>query len=287
MQTQYLVVVGQPGALRQSALKAFDAKIGDVSWLAPETAAVVEVQTSDSNPLKSSLEASEFDWCLNHTAPTPAKLFLADMDSTMITVECIDELADYAGLKEDVSAVTEAAMRGELDFEAALTQRVALLEGLNVDVLEDCYREKVTYTQGARTAVQTMASGGAHCALVSGGFTFFTQRVAETLGFHEHRANILGSKEGTLTGLVTPPLSNAQTKLDTLQHHVKRLGLNAAESLAVGDGANDIPMLQAAGLGVAYRAKPKTKAAVDCAIDHSDLTTLLYFQGIPKDRHAA
>lgn len=285
MQKQYLVVVGQPGALRQSVLKGLDASIEHTSWLSLETAALLEVNAPDALALKSSLVSNDLDWCLYSAPPKPAKLFLADMDSTMITVECIDELADYAGIKEEVSAVTDAAMRGELDFEAALKQRVALLEGLSAQVLEECFAEKVGFTPGGEVAVKTMVSSGAYCALVSGGFTFFTQRVANNLSFHEHRANVLEIKGGVLTGRVTPPLSNAQTKLDTLQHHAKRLSLEADQSLAVGDGANDIPMLQAAGLGVAYRAKPKTKASVDCAIDHTDLTTLLYFQAIPKDRH--
>lgn len=282
---QFLVLVGQPGTLRQASLNSLGLAACHCQWLAPERAAVLEVDSIHLSGLNERLILSGYDWLISAAQPKPARLFLADMDSTMITVECIDELADYAGLKDQVSAVTEAAMRGELDFETALRDRVGLLEGLRTTVLEDCFREKVDFTQGGQTTVQTMAQNGTYCALVSGGFTFFTARVAQQLGFHEHHANVLEEQDGTLTGRVLPPISNAATKLETLQHHTSRLGLEARQSLAVGDGANDIPMLQAAGLGVAYRAKPKTKSAVDCAIDHTDLSTLLFFQGIPVDRH--
>jgi len=265
----------------------FALKCSQPHWLAPETACITEVPESAAAGLADLFEEYPVDWLLSPRPPSPSKLFLADMDSTMITVECIDELADYAGLKAEVSAVTEAAMRGELDFEAALNKRVALLEGLKTSVLEECFRDKVHFSPGAKTAVQTMCAQGSYCALVSGGFTFFTQRVADALGFHEHRANTLEERGGLLTGKVLPPISNASTKLNALNEHRARLGLEDEESLAVGDGANDIPMLQAAGLGVAYRAKPKTKAAVDCAIDHTDLTTLLYFQGIAQDQHSS
>lgn len=285
--TSFIVVVGEPGTLRQSALSDLGFKNTQLSWLAPETAVVAETSNDNAAAVQDTLSASTFDWLIRKSPPVRAKLFLADMDSTMITVECIDELADYAGVKDQVSAVTEAAMRGELDFETALRGRVALLEGLSVDVLDACYAEKVRFTSGGDIAVKTMASKGTYCALVSGGFTYFTHRVASELGFHEHRANVLEHENGTLTGKVIPPISNAATKLDALNHHIDRLSLSADASLAVGDGANDIPMLQAAGLGVAYRAKPKTKAAVDCAVDHSDLTTLLYFQGIPLSEHIA
>lgn len=286
MHRQYLVLVGQPGDLQHSAIKDLPVTISQSTWLSKETAAVLEVEVEALAALESALNENTYDWLITQSAPAPAKLFLADMDSTMITVECIDELADYAGLKKEVSAVTEAAMRGELDFEAALRQRVALLEGMKTDVLDACYREKVKYSPGAHRAVQTMSQHRTYCALVSGGFTFFTQRVAAHLGFHEHRANVLEERDGYLTGNVLDPISNASTKLHALQTHQNRLEINKARSLAVGDGANDIPMLQAAGLGVAYRAKPKTKAAVDCAIDHTDLTTLLYFQGIAASDHS-
>lgn len=284
MHRQYLVLVGQAGALHESAFNDMPMKITQSTWLSKEAAALLEVEAGQG--LSEALANGPYDWLLTDRPPAPAKLFLADMDSTMITVECIDELADYAGLKAQVSQVTEAAMRGELDFETALRQRVALLEGLKTDVLDACYQEKVAFSPGAYSAVQTMVQQGTYCALVSGGFTFFTQRVAAHLGFHEHRANVLEERGGHLTGKVLDPISNASTKLQTLQAHQARLGIEQANSLAIGDGANDIPMLKSAGLGVAYRAKPKTKAAVDCAIDHTDLTTLLYFQGIPASEHS-
>lgn len=281
----YLVLVSQPGTLRQSHMRNAGLSFDSAQWLAPNTAAVLPLDAAPNAQITDALSSNGIDWLSTPHAPRAAKLFLADMDSTMITVECIDELADYAGIKDQVAAITEAAMRGELDFEAALRERVALLEGMNTTVLEDCYRDKVAFTAGGRTAVQTMAQRGTYCALVSGGFTFFTQRVAHHLGFHEDKANRLEERDGKLTGRVLAPISNASTKLDCLVHHRSRLALEDEATLAVGDGANDIPMLQAAGLGVAYRAKPKTKAAVDCAIDHTDLTTLLYFQGIAQSEH--
>ena len=219
------------------------------------------------------------DWCLQATEGRRKKMILADMDSTMITVECIDELADFVGAKAAVSKITEAAMRGDLDFEGALTERVALLEGLGVDALETCYRERIKLMPGARTLVQTMKANGAYAVLVSGGFTFFTDRVAAAIGFDRHRANVLGVSAGMLTGKVAPPICGAATKLETLREQAAAQGLDRQAVLAVGDGANDIPMIEAAGLGVAYHAHPKTRAAASAAVTYGDLTTLLYFQG--------
>ncbi|MEM9879785.1 MAG: phosphoserine phosphatase SerB [Pseudomonadota bacterium] len=283
----YLVLVGQPGSITKAVITDLALACSGPVWLAQETACITEVPASAAQGLKDLLPEHALDWLLTPRAPKPAKLFLADMDSTMITAECIDELAGFAGIKAEVSAVTEAAMRGELDFEAALKSRVALLKGLKTSVLEECYRDKVHFSDGARIAVQTMRAHGTYCALVSGGFTFFTERVAVGLGFHEQRANRLEEKDGHLTGKVITPISNANTKLSALETHSARLEISPDQSLAVGDGANDIPMLEAAGLGVAYRAKPNTKAAADCAIDKTDLTSLLYFQGITQAGHAS
>lgn len=220
------------------------------------------------------------DWCLQeHTASRRKALLIADMDSTMITVECIDELADFVGAKDRVSVITEAAMRGELDFEGALKERVALLKGMPLEKLKTCYRERIEIMAGAKTLVKTMVSAGAYAALVSGGFTFFTERVAREIGFRDHRANTLESKDGKLTGTVAEPICGAAAKLDALNDYRHELKLSPDQILAVGDGANDIPMLQAAGLGVAYHAKPKTAAASHAAINNGDLTALLYFQG--------
>lgn len=210
------------------------------------------------------------------------RLLVADMDSTMITVECIDELADYARIKAEVAAVTEAAMRGELDFEGALDARVALLAGLDASAIDRCLAERVRDTPGAATLVRTMRARGAECVLVSGGFTAFAKPVAARLGFHQAIANVLEVGNGTLTGRVRKPIVGAATKLDTLLARRAALGLPSAAVLAVGDGANDLPMVQAAGLGVAYRAKPIVAAAAAARIDHGDLTALLYAQGIPR-----
>lgn len=208
------------------------------------------------------------------------KLLISDMDSTMITVECIDELADFVGKKAEVAAITERAMNGELDFEAALTERVALLKGLPESVLQTCYDERVRMMPGARSLVQGMREKGARCVLVSGGFTFFTSRVAEALGFHEHYANELEIENGVLTGRVVPPILGSQAKLATLQAKVKELGITPEDVLAVGDGANDLPMLLAAGLGVAYHAKPSVQAQAQHHVNHGDLSVLAWAEGI-------
>lgn len=226
------------------------------------------------------LEHPSVDWCLQPNDHHRRKsMLIADMDSTMITVECIDELADFVGMKEKVSEITEAAMRGELDFEAALKERVALLKGLSVEALETCYKKRITVMPGARQLVQTMTQNGAFAALVSGGFTFFTERVARTIGFHETRANILEIADDVLTGSVAEPICGAAAKLEALEDYCTDRKLLSQQVLAVGDGANDIPMLKAAGLGIAYHAKPKTAAATHAAVRNGDLTTLLYFQG--------
>lgn len=228
--------------------------------------------------------APEVDWCVQEDGPDRRKsLLIADMDSTMITVECIDELADFIGMKAAVSEITEAAMRGELDFEGALKERVALLKGLPVDALETCYADRIKIMPGAKTLVQTMNANGAFAALVSGGFTFFTERVARAIGFDDHKANTLGIADGELTGLVEEPICGAAAKLEALQGYIAEQNIGQSQTLAVGDGANDIPMLQAAGLGVAYHAKPKTVAATHAAVRNGDLSTLLYFQGYRRD----
>ncbi len=230
---------------------------------------------------------AQVDWCLQPiTSDRRKSMLIADMDSTMITVECIDELADFVGKKEEVSGITEAAMRGELDFEGALKERVALLKDLPVDALETCYRERIEIMPGAKSLVRTMTKNGAFAALVSGGFTFFTERVAGEIGFQTNRANILAIENDALTGTVIEPICGAQSKLDALKEYCTERGINAGQVLAVGDGANDIPMLQAAGLGVAYHAKPKTAAATHAAVRNGDLSTLLYFQGYHQDEFA-
>ena len=211
-------------------------------------------------------------------APRRKSLIIADMDSTMITCECIDELADYAGLKAEVAAVTEAAMRGELDFAAALDARVALLAGMDAAVIDQCRRERVRLTHGAQTLVATMAANGAHSILISGGFTAFARPVAAEIGFAEVHANTLLIEAGKLTGKVARPIVDAAAKRAALL----AAGTPRPATLAVGDGANDIPMLQAAGLGIAYHAKPKAAAAAHAAVRHGDLTVLLRAQGYAR-----
>ncbi|MFE1602229.1 phosphoserine phosphatase SerB [Methylobacterium sp. ID0610] len=207
------------------------------------------------------------------------RLFLADMDSTMIGQECIDELADRVGLKEHVAAITERAMRGEIAFEPALRERVALLKGLPAGAIAEVIAERITLTPGGRTLVRTLRAHGAYTALVSGGFTLFTGPVAERIGFQEHRANRLVVEAGQLTGTVEEPIVGRDAKRAALIELRDRLGLPAAETLAVGDGANDLAMLGEAGLGVAFRAKPAVAAAAHARVEHGDLTALLYLQG--------
>ena len=206
-------------------------------------------------------------------------LLIADMDSTMITVECIDELADYAGIKPQIAEITERAMRGELDFEGALHGRVALLKGLADSAIDQCRQERVVIMGGAKALVRTMKARGARTLLVSGGFTRFTGPVAAEIGFDMHVANVLEIADGALLGTVTRPIVDAARKRAELEAAIAG-GIDRALTLAVGDGANDIPMIEGAGLGVAYHAKPKTRAAAAAEIVHGDLSVLLYAQGI-------
>ena len=211
------------------------------------------------------------------------KLFLADMDSTMIGQECIDELADFAGLKTHVAAITERAMRGEIAFEPALRERVALLKGLAVSVIDEVLKQRITLTPGGRELVATMRAHGAYTCLISGGFTLFTNAVAATVGFQENRANELRVQDGKLTGEVTEPILGRAAKLATLIELRESFDLDNLDTLAVGDGANDLGMIEAAGLGVAYHAKPAVAAAAAARIDHGDLTALLYAQGYRRE----
>ncbi|WP_210484896.1 phosphoserine phosphatase SerB [Microvirga antarctica] len=211
------------------------------------------------------------------------RLFLADMDSTMIGQECIDELADFVGLKAEVSAITERAMNGEIAFEPALRERVALLKDLPVGVVDEIMESRITLTPGGRALVRTMRARGFYTCLVSGGFTLFTGSVAALIGFHEHRSNRLLVSADKLVGLVEEPILGREAKLATLVELRQHLRLAPEDTLAVGDGANDLAMLGEAGLGVAFRAKPAVAAAADARIDHADLTALLYAQGYRED----
>jgi phosphoserine phosphatase len=231
--------------------------------------------------LESALSAAgaPVDVIVQPAATRRKRLFLADMDSTMIGQECIDELADFVGLKEKVSGITERAMRGELAFEPALRERVALLAGLGADVVERILAERITLTPGGAALVRTMKAHAGYAALVSGGFTLFTGPVAARIGFDEHRSNTLLVENGRLVGRVAEPIVGREAKLAALVELRARFGLAPSQTLAVGDGANDLAMLQEAGLGVAFRAKPAVAAAAHARVDHADLTALLYAQG--------
>jgi phosphoserine phosphatase len=211
------------------------------------------------------------------------KLFLADMDSTMIGQECIDELADFAGLKAHVAKITERAMRGEIEFEPALRERVALLKDMPVSVVDEVLATRITPTPGGRELVMTMRANGAYTCLISGGFTLFTNAVATKIGFQENRANELIARDGKFTGEVKEPILGRATKLATLIELLESFDLDDIDTLVAGDGANDLGMIQHAGLGVAYHAKPAVAAAAAARIDHGDLTALLYAQGYRRE----
>ncbi len=257
---------------------------GAAVWLNPGIAADIPFARPDAEPgaiaerLRAAL-AAPVDVFVQPEAHRRKKLFLADMDSTMIGQECIDELADYVGLKEKVSAITERAMRGELAFEPALRERVALLKGLPLGVVDEIIARRVTLTPGGRELVGTMRANGAYTALVSGGFTVFTSRIGHMIGFHEDRSNLLETEGGRLAGTVREPILGKEAKLAALVELRAARGLAPAETMAVGDGANDLAMLGEAGLGVAFRAKPAVAAAAHARVDHGDLTALLYAQG--------
>jgi phosphoserine phosphatase len=225
------------------------------------------------------LDGHAVDFCIQPAAGRKKRLLIADMDSTIINVECIDELADFAGVKDRVSEITERAMRGELDFEAALRERVSMLKGLPLADLQRAYDERVRLNPGARTLVRTMTANGAKAFLVSGGFSFFTSRVAAAAGFDANRANTLVEAGDVLAGTVGEPILGKAAKLLALNEEAANLGIPLSATLAVGDGANDLAMIEASGLGVAYRAKPIVAAQAQAKVDHADLTALLYFQG--------
>lgn len=249
------------------------------NWLCKSEACDLFHDTADArSALNQLLALEEIDHITQPVEGRKKQLLISDMDSTMIEQECIDELAAHLGIKGQVATITERAMNGELDFADALRERVGLLKGLPELALKVVFDERIRLMSGARELVQTMRAHGAHCILVSGGFTFFTERVGEALGFHAHYANQLAFKDGELTGEVVEPILGAQAKLDTLNAQ----NVEAKDTLAVGDGANDLPMLMAAGLGVAYHAKPVVQAEAKASITHGDLSALLYAQGYAR-----
>jgi phosphoserine phosphatase len=254
-------------------------------WL-DEGAAADLVFTGDLKAKRAALDSAladePVDVIVQPLAGRLKRLLVADMDSTLIGQECLNELADIAGVGARVVAITERAMRGEVAFAPALRERVALLAGLPEAVIGDVLKERITLNRGARTLVQTMRASGAYVAIVSGGFRQFTRAIRERLGADEDRANTLMIEGGKLTGRVLEPILGQGAKLGALKEIAATKGLELDGALAIGDGANDLPMLQAAGLGVAYRAKPKVAAGADARIDHADLTAMLYAQGFAR-----
>lgn len=233
--------------------------------------------------LRTTLAAEPIDVAVQFQADRRKKILIADMDSTMIDQECIDELADEVGLKDKVAAITARSMNGEIAFEPALRERVALLRNLDIAVVDRIIANRLTLASGGRALVQTMRKAGAHTALVSGGFDVFTNRIAAMLGFHENRANRLLEANGHLTGEVAEPILGRAAKAEALHDISARLGLTPADAIAVGDGANDLDMIRLSGTGVALHAKPAVAAEAKVCIDHGDLTALLYLQGYRRE----
>ena len=254
---------------------------GDATWLNPAIAAEFRLESRPADLWEAweGLQALGIDLVVQPTANRRKKLLLADMDSTMIQQECIDELAAEAGVGVHVAGITARAMNGELEFDAALRERVALLKGLPESVIEEVFQNRVTLMPGGPALVATMKANGARAALVSGGFTEFTQRVAAILGFNENRANTLIINDGHLTGTVADPILGREAKVQALHEIAAQMGITPADVIAVGDGANDLGMLGLAGAGVALHAKPSVAAQCDIRINHGDLTALLYLQG--------
>ena len=261
---------------------------GDVRWLNPGVAAEFPMEAIPANrwAVWEGMQALGLDLVVQAEAGRRKQMLLADMDSTMIQQECIDELADVAGVGERVKEITARAMNGELDFEGALTERVGLLRGLPESVITQVIEERITFMPGGHDLLRTMKANGAYCALVSGGFTAFTGFVAETLGFDENRANILMIEDGKLTGVPSRPILGREAKVQALIEISERLGLAHDAVMAVGDGANDLGMLNLAGAGVALHAKPSVAAQCDIRINHGDLSALLYIQGYAVEEFA-
>ncbi len=265
---------------------------GPAHWLWDEVAADIPFDSplrsrEDLRAIENRLRAARgdlpIDIVVQPLAARRKKLFLADMDSTMIGQECIDELADFAGLKDHVAKITERAMRGEIEFEPALRERVALLKGMPVSVVDEVLAKRIRPTPGGRELVMTMRAHGAYTCLISGGFTLFTHAVAAKIGFQENRANELAVRDGKFTGEVKEPILGRATKLATLIELTESFDLDDIDTMVAGDGANDLGMIENAGLGVAYHAKPAVAATATARIDHGDLTALLYAQGYRRE----
>ena len=272
-------------AIAEKAAEAVNAS--GLYWLADNIACDIALKDGTDlaeaeTALRAAIQGLPIDLAIQDADVRRKKFLIADMDSTMIGQECIDELAAEVGLKEKVSAITARAMNGEIAFEPALRERVALLKGLPVTVVDEVIAKRITLTPGGPELIATMKAKGHYTALVSGGFTVFTSRIAATLGFHENRANILIEDNGALAGAVEEPILGKQAKVDALLDITGKLGIDPADVIAVGDGANDLGMLELAGSGVALHAKPAVAAQAKIRIDHGDLTALLYLQGYRK-----
>ncbi|MCY3984217.1 MAG: phosphoserine phosphatase SerB [Roseovarius sp.] len=257
-------------------------------WLSPGEAAEFGIKSVPSNQWEiwSELQSNEVDLVVQPEECRRKRMLLADMDSTIVEQECIDELALEAGVGDGVRQITSRAMNGELNFESALRERVALLKGLSESVIGKVLEERITFMPGARELVATMRARGAYTALVSGGFTAFTSQIAAELGFDEHRSNRLLVNDGSLTGKVAEPILGRDAKVAALNDMAQKLGIDVSDAIAVGDGANDLGMLGCAGTGVALHAKPSVAAKCDVRINHGDLTALLFLQGIFRDEFA-
>ncbi len=284
-------LIARPGGLEPHLIDALRNAWGggDALWLAPGEAAEFGLPNVPENRWQvwDDLQQLGVDMVVQPSAGRRKMMLLADMDSTMIEQECIDELADQAGVGDHVKAITARAMNGELDFNAALTERVALLRGLPLGVIDEVLQQRITYMPGGAVLLATMKANGAYAALVSGGFTAFTEKVAAHLGFDEHRANVLLTDGATLSGQVALPILGREAKVEALNTITARLGLAPADVLAVGDGANDLGMLGLAGAGVALHAKPAVAAQCDMRINHGDLTALLFLQGYTQAQFVA
>ncbi len=274
-------LVAAPAGLTDAAIARI-AQGARTRWLARGEAADLLFEDAPPPDLRAASDEAQADLFVQPIGQRDKQLLVADMDSTLIGQECIDELANVAGIGERVAAITERAMRGELDFASALRERVGLLKGLDVDVIDELLAERIRLTPGAKTLAATFRARGGYFAIVSGGFVPFTGAVAGWLGADEHCANRLEALSGKLTGRVEEPIQGADAKLSALRELRGRLGLPVAATMAVGDGANDLPMLREAGLGVAYRAKPKVAAAAHARVEHGDLTALLFAMGVAR-----
>lgn len=261
--------------------------VSNLNWLAPDVACDVFFDHDDlpkvREALKNKLYELEVDFIVQKNENRKKKLLMSDMDSTIIEQECIDEIAAELGIKDEISIITNQAMNGDLDFNESLLKRVALLEGLESSKLEDVYKNKITLMKGAQTLLKTMAKNGSYSVLVSGGFTFFTDKIKNKLGFNADFANILEIKDGKLTGKVVPPILNADSKLKTLHSMTEKLNITKDDIISVGDGANDIPMLAGSGLGIAAHAKENVQEQIEHNIVFTDLTSLLFAQGYNQD----